>query len=201
MQPARRTMESLHDQGTGLTHREALPLRVRSVSSPPDSVTLRQQYARNEMLLRVSIALQDHHEVEERSEFSTELARMDLKLDLLISIVQQLVTAKQSLPTPVPITLTAEGISWPLREGAQFTSLTDEPPQAPFASPVVAELFVNPVVPMPLCLYGKLSQVKDEDGEPCWQVIFDAPGEAIVDLLEKLIFRYHRRAVAMGINP
>ena len=194
-------MDSLHDQGTALTHREALPLRIRSVSSPPDSVTLRQQYARNEMLLRVSIALQDPHEVEERGEVSAELARMDLKLDLLISIVQQLVTAKQAVPPAVPVTLTAEGISWPLRDGSQLSSLTDEAPQGPYAMPVVAELYVNPVVPMPLCLYGKMSQVNDQDGEPSWQVVFDNPGESIVDLLEKLIFRYHRRAIAMGISP
>ena len=33
-----------------------------------------------------------------------------------------------------------------------------------------------------------------------WTVTFDPPGDHLQQLLEKLIFRYHRHAVAMGVG-
>ena len=59
---------------------------------------------------------------------------------------------------------------------------------------MLAEIFVNPVMPMPLMLRGTLTQ--DRAVEPVWTVVFDPPGESLTLLLEKLIFRYHRHAVA-----
>jgi hypothetical protein len=193
-------MDSLHSQDAGLTHRDELPLRLSTVSAVPDAAALQRQRARNEMLLRVCIALQDHHEAEERDEISAELARLDLKLDLLISCVHQLVAASNSLPPPVPVVLTAEGLSWPWRGGCLLSPFTDEAPRPGYTQPVLVELFVNPLVPMPLALHGHLAQVDMDTDEPRWQVTFDALAEPLVGLLEKLIFRYHRRAVAMGLG-
>jgi hypothetical protein len=98
-------MQGLPDEGPVLTYRDKLPLRVRRVSAPPDAVSLRQTRSRNDMLLRACIALQDHHEVEDRHEVSAELARLDVKLDLLKSCVHQLVAASNELQGAVPVPL------------------------------------------------------------------------------------------------
>lgn len=192
-------MGGLRDQGAGLTFRDELPLRMKRVERPPSPSELRQQQTRNEMLLRVCIALQDHHEIEERGELSAELARLDLKLDLLISCVNQLMASRNTLPPPIPVTLTAEGVSWQSARAPEVSPFTGNPaesgPQA-----VLADIFINPLVPMPLSLYGQLHEGSRDSGERSWHLVFDAPGESQVALLEKLIFRYHRHAVAMGLD-
>ncbi|MDJ0877695.1 MAG: PilZ domain-containing protein [Halieaceae bacterium] len=192
-------MEGLQDQGEGLTFRDELPLRMKRVERSPSPSALRQQQARNEMLLRVCIAMQDHHEVEERGEISAELARLDLKLDLLISCVNQLMAAKNNLPPPVAVTLTTEGVSWQAANSLVVSPFTGNPePGGP--QKVLADLFINPLVPMPLSLHGTLYEGRADGGERSWNLVFDMQGEAQVALLEKLIFRYHRQAVAMGLD-
>lgn len=192
-------VEGLQDQGAGLTFRDELPLRMKRVERAPSPAELRQQQARNEMLLRVCIALQDHHEVEERGDVSAELARLDLKLDLLISCVNQMMADKNKLPPPVPITLTAEGISWQATRAPLVSPFTGKPERGEEQA-VLADIFINPLVPMPMSIYGQLYECPLDSGDIAWHLVFDPLGEVQEALLEKLIFRYHRHAVAMGLD-
>ena len=188
-------MEHLQGDSEGLTYMDQMPLRLRPAEAATNTSGSFLLAARNEILLRVSIALQDHHEVAERDEFGTELARLDLKIDLIIACLQQMLVESEGLPAPVPVTLTSEGISWPAACGSLLTPDTATP--GPGSSlPVLAEIFINPIVPMPLSLHGTLLQGGGTEGD--WEMVFDAPGEQVRQLLEKLIFRYHLHAVAVS---
>ena len=191
-------MEQPQNQGAGLTYREAVPLRLQPLDPETAPTTLQQLNARNEMLLRVCVAGHDHLEIEERDEFSAELARLDLKMDLIIACLQLLVAGDGSLPAPVPVTLTPKSVSWPVAAGTLLpdTVAAATRPETPL--PVLAEIFISAVMPMPLALRGTLT--RDHAEEPVWAVVFDPPGEHLTQLLEKLIFRYHRHAVAKGVD-
>ncbi|MEP5765415.1 MAG: PilZ domain-containing protein [Halieaceae bacterium] len=194
-------MESLHDQGTGLTYREKLPLRLRRSKAVVGTSELMRNNASNEMLLRACLAIHDLREPEERDEVMQEMARLELKMNLLISVVQQLVSAQAPLPATVPIVLTAAGLSWPEQYGAQMPIESAPGAGDKEPLPVQVDIFISPLVSLPLSLYGTLScvTVYDDEGSSSreWQCSFDTLGANLVDLLEKLIFSFHRREVAM----
>ena len=59
---------------------------------------------------------------------------------------------------------------------------------------MTVSLYINPALPAPLCLYGVIEAV----GEGGWiSIRFQDVTQTVRDLLEKMLFRHHRKTVAM----
>ncbi len=186
------------DSGAGLTYRQRLPLRLSPVAALPDMSAMLQQVAGNELLLRACIALQDHHEVDGRDIESAELQRIELKLDLILSCLQQAMVGGKPLPAPASVTLTPEQLSGEMEDGLDSSTIGTLAQAARDAepTPVRVELYLSPLAAVPLVLHGHLAT---DSSKQSWQIKLVLPGEHLQQLLEKLIFRYHRQSVALGV--
>jgi len=125
---------------------------------------------------------------EELAQTAAELQRLDLKLNLLLEIVGELLANQRTLPAPTKVKLGHTGIEW----------LAEDCP--PSGAHVCIEVYLRSELPSPLKFYG-LAVVVDSQkasviGSKRVQVRFIGLNPALQDELEKFIFRQHRRSIA-----
>lgn len=175
------TTHSPSSLGSALALEERLPLRWCPLESPPCDPLQRQQV--NEDTLRVILSLDEHHHVTERHEedaaLAGELLRLESKLNLVLELVSQVLAHQLSLPPAVPVRLAAHRLEWQAASAA------------PSGSGII-ELYASLRYPRPLFLPATI----EGTGNGWVHAVFDDLGEPVQDLLEQLIFRYHRRQVA-----
>jgi hypothetical protein len=165
--------------GTGLALDERLPLRWLPAPAPAELPAVQQA---NEETLRIILSLDEHHAVEageDNAEIAQELVRLESKINLILELVSQVLVRQLDLPAAVPVHLSAHAIEWP----------ADAPPGA---ADGLVELYVCPRYPRPLRLPARLEPAAGDTR----RARFGELGEAVQDLLEKLIFRHHRRRIA-----
>ena len=154
----------------------------RGVAMPPLPTRV-SLAAANERLLRVAL-LSDEHPLERSDEeggHPGELLRIESKLDLVLELLSELLaTATEPLPLH-PVRLGAAGLEW--RQAGTLPAAGDR---------VMIRLLPDPLLPRPLSLPGRVLKV--DDGRVL--VRFEAIGETVADLLQRLVFRHHRRQVA-----
>jgi Atypical PilZ domain, cyclic di-GMP receptor len=165
--------------GSGLVLEDRMPLRW-SVSETPGGAPHQQQA--NEETLRVILSLDEHHveASDENPEFAHEVERLETKINLILELVSQVLARHLQLPEARPVRLSAHEIEW-------------ETATAPaVGSPVVIEAYVCPRYPRPLFLPATVQGVAAGRA----RAVLDDLGEPVQELLEKLIFRHHRRQIA-----
>jgi hypothetical protein len=173
--------------GEGLIFEELLPL-VWLPGEIPQGLALARLHADNQQLLgaessldegRISEALKD-----ESPALLHELQRLEYKLNILLRLTAEIAVRSAALPPAQKARLGARGLEW---FGA--------------AAPAVGEaglvhIYINPALPQPLRIPSSVASERSETGERIAQLKFRDMSEGTVDLLEKLIFRHHRRLVA-----
>ena len=173
--------------GDGLIFEELLPL-VWLPGEIPRGLVLARLHADNQQLLgaessldelRISEALKD-----ESPALLHELQRLEYKLNILLRLTAEIAVRSAALPPAQRARLGARGLEW---FGA--------------AAPAVGEaglvhIYINPALPQPLKFPSSVASERSEGGERVAQLKFRDMSEGVVDLLEKLIFRHHRRLVA-----
>jgi hypothetical protein len=137
---------------------------------------------RNVRLLQALAAIEDHGVSEKPEESAPDLTRLDFKINLLLDLVGQLVVANRPRPAPAAIRFNSQGALWHAPA-----------PLPPAGTLGVVEIHLRDFLAEPLRLVGTLAQVS-ADGEVT--VRFAPVGEPLAFLLERLIFRHHRRHVA-----
>jgi hypothetical protein len=165
-----------------LAYEEVLPVIWAPLTGPMNAAVAAGVTERNVRLLQALAAIEDHGVAEKPDESAPDLARLDFKINLLLDLVGQLLVANRPSPAPVAIRFNAHGAVW----------------QAPAPLPQaggqgILEIYLRDFLAAPLRLVGTLTQVA-ADGEV--KVRFAPVGEAVADLLERLIFRHHRRQIA-----
>jgi len=172
-----------------LAFQDVLPVVWKTMSSSLDRDVAASFSERNIRLLQAWDAMEEHGPVEkpDDSPYALELVRLDLKINLLLDLVGQLLVANRPRPAPSPVRFNALGAVWkssgPLPEaGAQG----------------VAEIYLRDCLAEPLRLPGRVTNVTP-DGHI--KVKFLPLGEAVGDLIEKLAFRRHRRQIAGARQP
>jgi hypothetical protein len=123
----------------------------------------------------------------EDSPYAMEILRLDLKVNLLLDLVGQLLAANQPRPPASPVKFNAVGAMW---RG------TGTLPEA--GEQGVLEIHLRDCLAEPLRLSGRVTSVAP-DGQI--KVKFLPMGEAVSDLIEKLAFRRHRRQIAGTRQP
>jgi hypothetical protein len=173
------TDQSTESFGSGLALEESLPLRWRVAETP---VAAPAASLANEETLRVILSFDEHHveASDENPEFVQDLQRLESKINLILELVSQVLARQLQLPEALPVRLSAHEIEW------QTVS-------APATgSSVLVEIYVCPRYPRPLFLPAT---VQGFAGGRV-RAVFDDLGESVQDLVEKLIFRHHRRQIA-----
>ena len=167
-----------------LAYEDLLPVRWLP-QTPPFTDLQAQQFAeRNLRVLQACDALEEvgrTEKADEQSPHSADLLRMDLKLNLLLDVVGQLLTASQQRPEATQIRFNAMG--------AHFVW----PQSLPTGSLGVLEITLREIVVQPLQLP---SEVVGGASAGQVRVRFIALGETVADHIEKLVFRRHRRKIA-----
>jgi hypothetical protein len=173
-----------------LAYQDVLPVAWRPLPDQIDPDLAASYTASNVRVLQACTALQEQGQVEkadDNSPHAADFLRLELKINLLLDVVGRILAANQPRPPSVAIRFNALGATFqaaaPLpRPGAQGS----------------VEIFLRECVAEPLRLIGRVANVSP-GGEV--KVRFLPPGEAASDLLEKLAFRRHRRAVAGNRQP
>lgn len=173
-----------------LAYEDVLPLAWRRLPEPFDPAIIGSFADRNLRVLQSLSALEEHGQIEkidESSVHAADILRLDMKINLLLDMVGQLMIASRPRPRSAAIRFNALGAVW---QGLA--------PHPELGSQGVLEVFMRDCIAEPLRLVGRIASIAP-DGKIKAKLIH--PGEHIADLLEKLAFRRHRRQVAGAKHP
>ena len=173
-----------------LAYEDVLPIAWKRINEPFDPSLIGSYQDRNLRVLHALSALEEAGLVEKADENSphhADLVRLDLKLNLVLDMVGQLLVASHPRPRSSAIRFNAVGAVW---QG--YAPLPEMGNQG------VLEIYLRDCIAEPLRLVGRIASV-GPDGRV--KARFIPPGENIADLLEKLAFRKHRRQVAGARHP
>ena len=178
--------------GDGLVFEDSLPL-AWAPGPLPQGAELARLNAENQQLLGAVASLEQArlHEPlkDESSAVMQELQRLELKLDILLRLTAEISMRHAALPPPRRLRLAARGLEW-LDCGPGEASGTG-----------VLQLYVNPAVPQALKLPSRVAGEGLIAGVPSTRFEYHGVGEAVVELIDKFIFRHHRRSIAGAKNP
>jgi len=117
-----------------------------------------------------------------------ELLHLEAKVDVLLSLVTRLVSQQQGLPKRHNTVLRADSLEW-TGPGAE---------QARTGDTGVIVIYPNPLLPMPFRLAGRVVSTVERAGIKWRLTRFENLSPLVSVGLEKLLFRRHRRQVAIA---
>jgi len=174
-----------------LAYEEVLPLAWKRLPEPFDPTLIGSFADRNLRVLQAVAALEEHGQIkkegDENSAYAADIARLDMKVNLLLDMMGALLVASHPRPKAAPVRFNALGAVW---HGIA--------PHPELGNQGVLELYLRDCIAEPLRLVGRIASV-GPDGRI--KARFIPPGEHICDLMEKLAFRKHRRQVAGAKHP
>lgn len=172
----------------GLNFTDNISIDWRPVADYPDDARLALVNESNEAFLRAVSAIGAFapEPAEDGVGISQEIARLDLKINLLLDLVSQLIYKQLDIPERSLVTISSGEISW-------SSSRVPEP-----GAVVFVQVYIQHGTPKPLCFYGKVISTGQEYEAGCARVSFLGLAGSAQSWLDKLIFRHHRRAVAFG---
>jgi hypothetical protein len=171
-----------------LAYQDLLPVSFKPLARPMEMAAIAALTDRNVRMLTVCAVLEEQGAIEKKDESSNaaDVMRLEVKVNLLLDLVGQLLAAQMPRPLPSLVRFNALGVLWksanPPRVGQQG----------------LLEIWLRDSLPQPLALIANVTNVAP-DGHV--KASFVPPGEATADLLEKLAFRRHRRQVAGVRQP
>lgn len=117
-----------------------------------------------------------------------ELARLEAKVEVLLSLLSRMISDAQGLPAAHSVILRAASLEWSGPECRRGR---------PGDTGIVV-LYPNPVWPLPLRLPARIVGQSERAGSQ-WQLLrLEKLAPAVQVGLEKLVFRRHRRQVALA---
>lgn len=175
---------------SGLAYESEAPLGWKSVDRFPDGPELHKLHVRNAQLLIADASLEEHHRridpKDESQPFYQELQRLEFKLDIVLRLIGDLLEQREVLPPRRKFRIHAQGLEW----------IETETKLATKARGIVC-LYLNKTLPYPVELPCEIVAVlpATAEGTPV-RGEFRVMNAQVGELIEKLIFRHHRRQVA-----
>lgn len=169
----------------GLLFQGSLPISLRRIESFPEDGQLALINEKNENFLRISLIGHETIEIDEHDEVSIELRRQDIKINLLLDLVSELLIQQNKLPAAIMLKFTATSLEY-----------ESSPDAYQAGEKVEIALYLSPSLPRALKLYG---EVLASDNDNSTRISFVGVSQVVQDWLEKFIFRHHRRTVAQGL--
>jgi len=174
-----------------LAYEDRLPVAWRPLREPLDPIALASLTDRNVKMLQVCAAIEEHGPVDKQDEKSpnaADLQRLEVKMNLVIDLLGQILAASNPRPRPTSIRFNALAAAWRVQDAQQ--PLT--------GSQGILDIYLRECLAQPLSLVAHITSVSPEGMAKATVV---PPGEATADLIEKLAFRRHRRQVAGVRQP
>ncbi len=173
--------------GDGLIFEEALPV-VWTPGPPAEGLALARLNADNHQLLGAEASLDEvrvHEALKDESPaLIQELQRLEYKVNILLRLTAELALRNSGLPAAQRVRMTSHALEW----------FTDQAP-AIGASGLLA-VYINPALPQPVKLSCVVAGERIHESQHVVQLRFSGLSDAVVEQLDKLIFRHHRRLVA-----
>jgi hypothetical protein len=173
-----------------LAYEDTLPVVWKPQLEPLDGIAIASITDRNVKTLQVCAAIEEHGPVDkqdEKSPHAADLARLEVKMNLVMDLLGQILAASVPRPQPTSIRFNALGATWRARA-----------PYPQVGTQGLLEIHLRDCIAQPLVLIARISSVAP-DGEVKAKLV--PPGDATSDLIEKLAFRRHRRQVAGVRHP
>jgi hypothetical protein len=179
------------DAAVGLIYSDHLPVVWTPLAEPPDATTLARLNDENLQVLHAVAALEEYpvEPDEDDGAMGHVLARLDMKVNLLLGLVGDLVAEHHQLPSAVPVQLGGDRLIW-----------RDPNLKLSGKSPGIAAVYLRASPATPLRLAGELEAARDNNAESTFKLDCLHLDEAVRNGLERMIFRHHRRSIA-GRHP
>lgn len=182
--------DKIDDSGIGLSFSSRMPLRWQRLDPDTDGFAAQRERLRNERLLQL-LLLYDDYPIERRDgegEQNSDLARLEAKLDAIIQLFATLIKGSEEEAPVRLVTISANYLEW---EDRQLDGLA-------LQDRLWILLQIDPRLPQPLKMAGSVVQITYvENSAAKIRVQLDKLGEFGQQALEKLIFRMHRREIAL----
>jgi len=167
----------LHNE---LAYHDVLPVQWQPRDRPLTRFELSSLEEANLLLLQAHVALEDHSPGDDAGALSSEIARLDLKLNLVLQLLARLVL-KERMPPPTTIQFNALGASW--------TAVGSAPT---VGSQGLLRIYLRGSLPQPLDLAAAVTAVEGSTV----RFEFEQLPESVAELIQRLAFLRHRRDVA-----
>lgn len=176
-----------------ISFHDNLPVSWEPLSSlPSEGERLRYHQTNEELLQNLLLhdeqaASQDDDDLESVSGHE-HFKRLEARLDLLLSLVTEMMTADGKLPPDQAVTISAHGLRVHTQESEAAGLDLEE------TGLLKIQLYLDPQFPRPLTLFAQLLDVQPQN----FTVSFSPLEDRLQDLLDKYIFRQHRRVIALA---
>jgi len=173
--------------GPGLVYVDNVPVRWLRLDETLSESRLAILNDENERLLRYVSSLEEYlHESKDGDPLAHEVARLEFKVNIVMEMVSQVLAQKLNLPVASPVEMNAKGLVCHMAEtpicGQQFQ--------------ISAYLNRQYLKPFEVCA-SVVGVEPADDGTAKVALEFQGLSEIVQDHLERLIFRQHRRMVAL----
>ncbi len=172
-----------------LVYEDSLPVAWEARPKGEEKWELTKAAEQNGRLLRYANLLGEQHRErqDDETEADSRLSRIESKVDLLLDLFSHLLEQRGAELQVAQVRLSGAGIEW-LCAGA-----------APGGDASIwVKLLLERRLPGVLRIPAKVLAVTEEGAGFRVTAEFQSMGEGVQDLLEKLIFRHHRRQVAQS---
>jgi Atypical PilZ domain, cyclic di-GMP receptor len=173
--------------GDGLIFEEFLPV-AWTPGALAEGVQLARLNADNHQLLGAESSLDEvrvHEALKDESPaLLHELQRLEYKVNILLRLTAELAMRSSGLPAAERVRMSPRALEW----------FGDHPLQSQATG--LLSVYINSALPQPLKIPSVVTGERAIDGVRATQLRFVGLSDAVVDMLEKLIFRHHRRLVA-----
>jgi len=173
--------------GDGLIFEESLP--VAWTPGPlAEGLILARLNADNHQLLGAESSLDEvrvHEALKDESPaLIHELQRLEYKVNILLRLAAELALRNSGLPAAQRVRLTSRALEW----------FGDATPAV--GSTGLLAIYVNAALPQPVKIPCVVAGERVQGDSRAVQMRFSGLSDAVVEQLDKLIFRHHRRLVA-----
>ena len=173
--------------GDGLIFEEALPLSW-TPGALAEGLALARLNSDNHQLLGAESSLDEirvHEALKDESPaLIHELQRLEYKVNILLRLTAELALRNSGLPPAHRVRLTSRALEW---FGAETPAV---------GSSGMLAVYINSALPQPVKIPCVVAGERTHDNQRVAQMRFSGLSEAVVEQLDKLIFRHHRRLIA-----
>jgi hypothetical protein len=173
--------------GDGLIFEEALPV-VWTAGPLAEGLVLARLNADNHQLLAAEASLDEirvHEALKDESPaLVQELQRLEYKVNILLRLTAELALRNSGLPPPQRIRLTSHALEW---FGEQRPAVD---------STGLLAVYINSALPQPVKIPCVVVGERMQDEMRAVQMRYNGMSDAVIEQLDKFIFRHHRRLVA-----